>query len=178
MNRIAAVGVTLCVAVGVGGCGAPDSTGPGQAPDGKVMAAPLTQPLAATSNGPRPVKGQIEGSDQYGEACGEGQGVVIVSTGSGTISHFGTAVMVSTSCVNLSDFSVIGPTPFSITGANGDQVSGFLTDFVFTAYGFDLYTSITAGTGRFAGATGALVFPTVSTGSGVWSSGVEGWIAY
>jgi hypothetical protein len=124
------------------------------------------------------VTGYIDGSDEYGDACGNGLGVLITSTGTGTVSHFGKAVMVSTSCVNLSDFSSIGPTPFSLSAANGDEAGGFLTDVVFTSYGFDLYTSITWGTGRFTGATGELVFPTNSTYTGVWTSRVEGWITY
>jgi hypothetical protein len=124
------------------------------------------------------VKGSLKGSDQYGDSCGDGQGILIVSTGRGTVSHFGNALMVSTSCVNLADFSVIGEVPFSIEAANGDQAGGFLSDVVFTSYGFDLYTSVSWGTGRFEGATGEVVFPTVSTYSGTWTSGVEGWINY
>jgi hypothetical protein len=57
-------------------------------------------------------------------------------------------------------------------------VGGVLTNVVYTSYGFDLYASITWGTGRFAGATGELVSPTTSTGTGLWSSEVEGWITY
>jgi hypothetical protein len=179
MNRIAGLGVTLCVAAGAAACSGPDAAGPEDTPQAvAALAAPSTQPLAATLSGPRPVKGQLDGSDEYGDACGEGQGVLIVSTGRGTVSHFGKAVMVGITCVNLTDFSVIGPAPYSIKAADGDEAGGFVTDVVFTSYGFDMSASITWGTGRFEGATGELVFPTVSTGTGVWSSGVEGWITY
>ena len=121
--------------------------------------------------------GYLEGYDEYGDLCGGGAGISIISTGVGTVSHFGKAVMVSTSCVTT-EFTVIGPVPFSLEAANGDLVGGFLTDFEFTSYGFDLYTEITWGTGRFEGATGELVFPTASTGTGIWSSGVRGWVSY
>jgi len=179
MNRIARLGASLCVAVGVAACDASSAAGPEQlSQDGRAPSASAVGLLTATLNGPRPVQGSLEGSDQYGDACGDGQGILIVSTGLGTVSHFGNAVMASTICANLTDYSVIGPAPFSIRAANGDEAGGFLTDVQFTAYGFDLYTSVTWGTGRFEGATGALVFPTVSAGTGVWSSGVEGWITY
>jgi hypothetical protein len=180
MSRITKVGLSLCLAGAVAAC---EGLGP-TAPD-TVAVEGATRTLAAASQaselhltGPRPVTGRVDGSDEYGDVCGGGEGMTIVSTGVGTISHFGKAVMVSTTCVNLSDFSVIGPTPFSIQGADGDQIGGYLTDFAYTDYGFDLYTSITWGTGRFEGATGELTFPTHSTGSGVWWSGVEGWITY
>ena len=178
MTRMVGLSVTLCVAVGVAACGSTDATGPEGSQAAAAPSASAVKPLGASQNQQRPVKGYIEGSDQYGDACGDGQGVLITSTGIGTVSHFGNSVMVATTCVNLSDFSAIGPAPFSIQAANGDEVGGVLTDVVYTDYGFDLYTSIPWGTGRFAGATGALVFPTTSTGTGVWTSGVEGWISY
>jgi hypothetical protein len=178
MNRIAGLGVTLCVAVGLTACDAPSPTAPGDGSQGTGLASASAVTLAATLNGPRAVKGRLEGSDEYGDACGEGQGILIVSTGRGTVSHFGNAVMVGTSCVNLTDFSVIGPMPFSIKAADGDEAGGFVTGFAFTSYGFDLSTEITWGSGRFEGAQGELTFPTASTGTGIWSSGVEGWITY
>jgi hypothetical protein len=180
MSRIMNVGVSLCVVGALAACGAPDATGPEVADvEGSTQAlslAPAEDGLHL--NGPRPVEGYLDGSDEYGDVCGAGAGIMLTSTGVGTVSHFGKAVMVSTTCLNLSDFSVIGPVPFSIRAANGDEISGYLTDFAYTSYGFDLYTSITSGTGRFAGATGELVFPTHSTGTGIWWSGVGGWIAY
>jgi hypothetical protein len=175
MSRIAILGATLCVAASLAACDASTPTGPEEA---SLDVRVASESMGARLNGPRTVKGYLVGSDEYGDACGGGQGVTIVSTGTGTVSHFGKTVMVSTTCVDLSDFSTIGPVPFSLKAANGDEAGGFLTDFVFTSYGFDLYTSITWGTGRFEGATGELVFPTESTFTGVWSSGVEGWIIY
>ncbi len=180
MNRIEKVGLSLCLAGAIAACEGQSPTAPeALAVDGSTQM--LTVASGSTElhlTGPRPVTGRLDGSDEYGDVCGGGEGVPIVSTGVGTVSHFGKSVMVSTTCVKLSDFSVIGPTPFSIQAADGDQVGGFLTDFAYTDYGFDLYTSITWGTGRFEGATGELVFPTHSTGTGVWWSGVEGWIVY
>lgn len=178
MTKMVGFGVTLCVAVGVAACGSTDATGPRGSQDAAAPSASAVKLLGGSQNQQRPVKGYLEGSDQYGDACGDGQGILVTSTGIGTVSHFGNAVMVSTACVNLSDFSAIGPSPFTIQAANGDEVGGLLTDVVWTDYGFDLYTSITGGTGRFEGATGALVFPTTSTLTGVWSSRVEGWISY
>jgi hypothetical protein len=105
-------------------------------------------------------------------------GLTIISTGTGTVAHFGQAVMVSPSCVNLSTYDIIGPVPFSLTAASGDVVSGFLTNFAYTEYGFDMFVSIDEGTGRFEGATGELVFPTRSNFTGSWTAAVEGWISY
>lgn len=178
MSRIAGMGVSLCVALGLAACDAANATGPGESAPAQTVVSAAAAPHNVTLSGPRTVKGYLEGSDEYGAPCGDGQGITITSTGVGTVSHFGRAVMVSTTCVKLDDFSVIGAVPFSIQAANGDEAGGFLTDFVYTSYGFDLYTSITWGTGRFQGASGELVFPTQSTFSGVWTSGVEGWITY
>jgi len=179
MNRIAVLGIMAVVAVGFAACDSPDATGPETASlEARGAFASGRAPLAATQDARRPVTGYIDGRDEYGDACGDGQGVLITSTGTGTVSHFGNVVMVSTSCVNLSDFSSIGPTPFSLKAANGDEAGGVVTSFVYTSYGFDLYTSITWGTGRFTGATGELLFPTNSTYTGVWTSRVKGWITY
>lgn len=127
----------------------------------------------------RPVRGSLEGHDEYGlpASCGDGLGFILTSTGIGQVAHFGNAVMVSPVCL-ASDYSVIGEWSFTITGANGDALSGVITDWVYTDYGFDLFATVTGGTGRFAGATGELTFPTVSSGTGVWSSTIEGWISY
>ncbi len=179
MNRIAVLGIAAVVAVGFAACSSPDATGPGTASlDAQDAAASGRAPLAATRDARRPLTGYIDGSDAYGDACGDGLGVLVTSTGTGTVSHFGNAVLVQTTCINLADFSVIGPAPYTLTAANGDTVGGVLTNVVYTSYGFDLYSSISWGTGRFAGATGELVSPTTSTGSGTWSSKVEGWISY
>jgi len=175
MSRIAMLSATLCVAVGLAACEGADLSGPEEASPDVLVAS---EPHAGPPNGPRAVMGYLEGSDQYGDACGDGQGVLIISTGYGTVSHFGVTKMVSASCVSLSDWSVIGTVPFTLEAANGDKAGGFLTDFVLKPYGFDLYTEITWGTGRFEGASGELVFPTQSDGTGIWSSGVEGWITY
>ena len=127
----------------------------------------------------RPLTGTMEGYDEYGlpGSCGGGLGLPLTSTGTGQVAHFGKAVMVSPVCL-AADFSVIGEWRFTITGANGDAISGVVTGWVFTSYGFDLFATITEGTGRFAGATGDLTFPTLSNGTGVWSSTIEGWISY
>lgn len=143
-----------------------------------VALAVLALSIPATAlDEQRPVTGTLEGYDEYGGPCGEGLGISLTSTGIGQIAHFGKAVMVSPVCLGA-DYSVIGEWPFTITGANGDAVSGVVTGWEFTEYGFDLFAAITGGTGRFDGATGELVFPTVSEGAGVWSGTVEGWISY
>jgi hypothetical protein len=145
---------------------------------GALAVLALTIPAAA-QDPQRPVTGSLEGSDEYGlpGSCGDGLGVSLTSTGMGQVAHFGNAVMISPVCL-ASDYSVIGDWPFTITGANGDAVGGVITGWVYTDYGFDLFATVTGGTGRFAGATGELIFPTVSDGTGVWSSTVEGWISY
>jgi len=180
MIRMTKVGLSLCLAGAMAACDAQSPTAPETlAVDGSTRM--LTVASGASElhlTGPRPVTGRLDGSDEYGDVCGDGEGVTIVSTAVGTVSHFGKSVMVSSTCVKLTDFSVIGPAPFSIRAANGDQIGGYLTDVAYTSYGFDLFTSITWGTGRFEAATGELVFPTRSTYSGSWWSGVEGWIVY
>ena len=179
MQRIGGLGLVLFVAAGLAGCEPSEGSGPVEPSlltrnASGIDAAQHSSPAVVT----RTVKGTIDGSDEYGDACGEGAGLTITSTGVGQVSHFGKTVMVSTMCVNMTDYSVIGEAPYTMTAANGDVVGGLLTDVVYTSYGFDLYTSVTWGTGRFEGATGELVFPTFSTGTGIWTSGVEGWIAY
>jgi hypothetical protein len=145
-----------------------------------LAVAVLALAIPARAQDPqRPVTGSLEGYDQYGlpGSCGGGLGVTLTSTGIGQVAHFGNAVMVSPVCL-ASDYSVIGEWSVTITGANGDALSGLITGWVYTDYGFDLFATVTGGTGRFAGATGKLTFPTVSSGTGFWSSTVEGWIAY
>jgi hypothetical protein len=178
MSKTASLGVALCVAAGLAACDRLPTSAPEEPALDAGVAVAGTPAQAAAQSVRRALKGHVDGSDVYGDACGEGQGVLVTSTGRGTISHFGDAVLVQITCVNLTDFSVIGPAPYTLTAANGDEVGGVLTNVVYTSYGFDLYASITWGTGRFAGATGELVSPTTSTGTGLWSSEVEGWITY
>jgi hypothetical protein len=176
MGRIAVVGA-ICVALGVVACDAPGPVGVENALSGSGASTQASASLHGRSVS-RQLAGTITGSDEYGAVCGEGAGILITSTGTGTVSHLGLTVMVATTCVNLSDYSAIGPAPFVLRAANGDEVQGLLTNVVYTAYGFDMYTTVTGGTGRFQGATGELVFPTASNMTGVWTSGVQGWIAY
>jgi hypothetical protein len=178
MKGITVLGITAIVAVGFAACDAPQASGPEAPSLAAQVGSPTRAAPAAARSVRRELKGKIDGSDEYPGACGGGEGILIISTGHGTVSHFGNVVLVATSCVDPTDFSTIGPAPYTLTAANGDAVSGVVTDVVFTSYGFDLYCSIDEGTGRFAGATGVLVTPTNSTFTGVWSSTVEGWIAY
>lgn len=137
--------------------------------------AALAVPAGADSQ--RPLKGSLEGHDEYGLPCGDGLGITITSTATGTITHLGQAEMISPVCLGW-DGNVIGTWPFTFRAANGDEVHGFVTSWAFTDYGFDLFATITGGTGRFSDAAGELTFPTVSDGSGVWTSDIEGWISY
>lgn len=138
-----------------------------------ALAVALAVPAGADSQ--RPMKGSVEGHDEYG-SCGEGL-IQITSFATGTVTHLGLTEMVSPVCFTP-DYTVVGPWRFTLTAANGDEVHGLVTDFVFTDYGFDLFATITGGTGRFHHATGELTFPTVSDGSGFWSAKIEGWISY
>jgi hypothetical protein len=178
MRMIKSFGVACCVTAALTACDRTPTSAPEQPALEGAVAVAGTAARASAQTVARAIKGHVDGSDQYGAPCGEGQGILITSTGRGTVSHFGNAVMVTTSCVNLTDFSAIGETPYSLRAANGDEVGGLLTNIVFTSYGFDLYTSVTWGTGRFAGATGEIVWPTTSNGTGIWTSEVEGWISY
>lgn len=176
MDRISLSGLSLVVVAMIAACDTADPIGPTQAaPDALATAVKAQDGMLQK---PRTVSGWINGSDAYGEACGGGAGMIITSTGKGVVTHLGATLMVSTMCVNMSDYSVIGEAPFYFQAANGDKVGGVLTDVVYTDYGFDLYNDVTWGTGRFEGVTGQLVFPVKSNGTGVWTSGVEGWLAY
>jgi hypothetical protein len=178
MSRITSFGIALWVAAGLAACDRTPTSGPEQPALDGASAVAGTASRASAQSVSRAITGHVDGSDVYGAPCGDDQGILITSTGTGPVSHFGNAVMVTTSCVNLTDFSAIGETPYSLRAANGDEVGGLLTNIVFTSYGFDLYTSVTWGTGRFAGATGEIVWPTTSNGTGIWTSEVEGWISY
>lgn len=166
------VGVALLVAAGAA-CDARDPTGPSAmlSVDAPLESRGAVHPV-------RQISGTIAGTDEYGTACGEGEGIWLTSTAGGILTHLGRTTMVSTLCLSLSDYSIIGPAPYTLTAANGDEIGGMITGVVYTAYGFDMYTSVTGGTGRFEGVSGELVWPTVSDGSGIWTAGVEGWIRY
>ncbi len=172
MGSKAILGAMICAAA-LAAC---DAVNPVGIPDGARDAAAAAS--VAPASPVRPITGTIVGSDAYGDACGGGAGIWLISTGTGDISHFGQAVFVSTICVSLADFSPIGEMTFYIRAANGDEVHGLTTSIVYTSYGFDFNTIVTGGTGRFAGATGALLWPTIPTGPGMWTSDVQGWIRY
>ncbi len=172
MRSKAILGAILCAAPVLAACDASD-------PVDILNATGEAAAASVASAGPvRQITGSVVGSDAYGDVCGGGAGIWLISTGTGDISHFGRAVMVSSICLNLADFSTIGEMPFYLRAANGDEVHGLTTSIVYTDYGFDFNGVVTGGTGRFAGAAGELVFPTVPTGPGSWTSGVNGWIRY
>ncbi len=171
MDPRSILGAVICAAA-LAACNVADPLGvPGEARDPAAASLASATPV-------RQITGTMVGSDAYGEACGGGAGIWLVSTGTGDVSHFGAALMVSSICLSLTDFSPIGEMPYYIRAANGDEVHGVTTGIVYTSYGFDFNAVVTGGTGRFAGATGELVFPTVPTGAGTWTSGVNGWIRY
>jgi len=178
MTRAAMLGGMLCVVGSLVACETTtEPTAVSIEPTGlssQLRVAPSAGPTVAR----RPMMGELQGSDEYGALCGGGQGITVTSTGTGTVTHFGQTVMVSTACLSFADLSVIGEFKFSLTAANGDQAGGLVTGFDFTNYGFDLFATISWGTGRFLGAKGELVFPTRSDHTGEWTSGVAGWIRY
>ncbi len=79
-------------------------------------------------------------------------------TGSGEATHLGHYTLVASEDVDLASGSVTNGS-FTLTGANGDGVSGTYSGQALPDLtGYVVSGPITGGTGRFAGATGFLVW--------------------
>ena len=91
--------------------------------------------------------------------------ISIVSAGGGTVSHLGEATMISPHTTDVFTGDTAGDQIF--TAANGDTLTAFCAGFpAFQPDGTvvgSLECDITAGTGRFEGATGSYVFFLVAT---------------
>lgn len=144
-----------------------------------VAPDPALQPSASVDGGEHSLIGYMEGNDVYGGPCsGVTDGFELRTTGTGTLSHFGSVTMYQYTCLNAS-FDFVSW--YTITAANGDLIEGDVTGIGYTPTGgLILYTSITGGTGRFTNATGSLdaVAETVVGGDVDWQGPMSGTISY
>ena len=113
----------------------------------------------------------LQGKDTFNAAVVGGSGSVIdtVDSGSGTVTHLGNFTMTASESVDFASMTVRNGT-FTLTAANGDTVIGTYSGTILPGLtGYLVSGPITGGTGRFAGATGRIVFQgtfDASTGSG------------
>lgn len=160
-------GLTACDGAGPTALRDADATGKG------------ADPLAGHVQGPRPLKGSVNGISMAGDPCIDPPGVLVTATGHGTVSHLGATTLVLTACVSIPDFLPLGPSGVSLTAANGDQLDGIVTAVVFGSNGFVMEVAITGGSGRFAQAGGAYAVNVVQSAPlQPWSATLEGWIDY
>ena len=102
----------------------------------------------------------FKGKDTFGAAVIGGSGSVIetADSGSGTATHLGRFTMVAGETVDLVAMTVTNGR-FTLTAASGDTISGTYSGTVQPGLtGYLVSGPITGGTGRFAGATGTIVF--------------------
>lgn len=126
----------------------------------------------------------LPGDDGFPERCPTGQGeVATIATGEGVATYLGQVTEAESNCV---DFATLTLTQgeFMLTGANGDQVEG---EFEGSASSnppppnadLSCTWTITGGTGRFAGATGAGVcVDSHQLGDGRSRIRFDGWIDF
>jgi hypothetical protein len=113
----------------------------------------------------------LTGKDAFSSSVVGGSGTAIetVDTGSGTLAHLGQFTMAASETVELAASSVSDGV-FTLTAANGDTVQGTYSGTVLPGLvGYHVTGPITGGTGRFAGATGTIVFDgtfDIATGTG------------
>ena len=76
MRDTARFGLILVVAAGLAACSAGDPTGPqsGELDQASVAGTDATL-MAKVVQGPRPIRGDFDGSDVYGNLCGDGAGI-------------------------------------------------------------------------------------------------------
>jgi hypothetical protein len=173
-TRLQAVTVlTACLTA----CGGP---GPIDPADGVAEGVDVVV-RAAMVQGPRPLKGSLNGTSVPGDPCSvEPLGMLVTATADGTVSHLGATTLMQTVCVSIPDFFPIGPSAALLTAANGDRLDGMLTgDLVFTPTGFDFVITITGGTGRFAQAGGQYTVHIAQAAPlEPFSATLDGWIEY
>jgi hypothetical protein len=133
----------------------------------------LIAPFAAANVGA--VKSvPLTGKDTFSSTVIGGSGSVIYTadSGSGTATHLGRFTMTAGETV---DSMTVRNGTFTLAAANGDTVSGTYSGTILPGLvGYHVSGPITGGTGRFAGATGAIIFdgtvdPATLTGSDVIS---------
>lgn len=122
----------------------------------------------------------LKGHDTFSAAVVGGSGSIVETSdrGSGTVTHMGSFTMVASETVDLAAMTVTNGR-FTLTAANGDTVNGTYSGTILPGLvGYLVAGPITGGTGRFAGATGEIVFdgtfdPATFTGSDVISGTIS-----
>jgi hypothetical protein len=121
----------------------------------------VTRDLAQSSRAGTlvPFKGTLEG--KYGEESGDFPISHESIRGEGNATHLGRYTLAMEETVNFLNASAVGT--LVLTAANGDTVSGTYTGHAQPGPPVSITeeTTITGGTGRFAGATGSLVIDRV-----------------
>lgn len=122
-----------------------------------VAVAALAMPVGALAGAQVPLKGSDRGSFTLtADGCGPGVFAVVVDD-AGTATHLGAYAYHSSECFNGATGAFSGV--FTMTAANGDTLSGTYAGTVVSVVGdlgfYEQDNTITGGTGRFAGASGA-----------------------
>jgi hypothetical protein len=116
----------------------------------------------------------FKGTDSFGSAVIGGSGAIVqtADSGSGVATHLGRFTLAASETVDFGTLAVTNGA-FTLTGANGDTVSGNYSGHLLPSLdGYVVSGPITTGTGRFAGATGLVTFrgafdPATFTGTDV-----------
>ena len=176
MTRIARLALAVVLTAPLTAC---DGDGPA-APRDPGVAGGEPGALASRIQGPRPLRGSLNGTSEPGDPCSvDPPGILVTATGRGIVSHFGATTLVLTSCVSALDFLPLGPTTVLLTAANGDRLDGTVTAVMFGSDGFDLEIAITGGSGRLVQARGEYTVEVVQSAPlQPWSATLEGWIEY
>lgn len=151
--RLGLAGVVMVCLTGCDGYGPTAPAGPEPAGVESVAGVSGIQAgaLGARVQGPRPLRGSLDGAAVPGEPCSVNPpGLLITATAQGVVSHLGNTTLTQTACVSVSDFLPIGPSTAFLTAANGDRLDGTVIDVAFGPGGFDMQITIAGGTGRFA----------------------------
>ena len=121
-----------------------------------IVITALALPIQAAASAQVPLKGADSGSFTLTpDGCGAGIFAVVVDD-SGHATHLGAYAYHSNECFNGATGEFAGT--FTMTAANGDTISGTYAGTVVSVVGdlgfYEQDNVITAGTGRFAGASG------------------------
>jgi hypothetical protein len=121
-----------------------------------VAITALALPVQALASAQVPLEGRDSGSFTLtADGCGTGVFAVAVDD-AGQATHLGAYAYHSNECFNAATGEYSGA--FTMTAANGDMISGTYAGVVVSVVGdlgfYEQDNVITAGTGRFAGASG------------------------
>jgi hypothetical protein len=126
---------------------------------GLLVLPALALPMQAAANDRLPLKGRETGTFQLRGPCETG-GMILEVTGTGRTTQLGNYSGNYRECLDPATGAVTGGT-FALTAANGDKVFGTYSGQALPTADPNVVTYqdpgvITGGTGRFAGATGAM----------------------